>query len=149
VLGGVGAQRVKSGFRGGGNESPLAPYRARGCVKFGFRSLVTNKDSYNPDIETVMTRIIRSAISGYTSIIHGNLLSIATACRNAPMASRAVRRPAVWQGTSLASFEGFFNVSDASLGLDDAGPDSSGAAMASWLILASDIFCWTLTRYVL
>lgn len=80
-----------------------------------------------------MMRIIRSAISGWTSTSHGNLERIAIAGFKAPTEKRAMRIPVFWFEESLGS--GVFLNSDVgvdfSLGGAEDEVDSRGAAMAN------------------
>lgn len=90
-----------------------------------------------------MMRIIRSAISGYASVIQGNLDRIAMAGRSAPIA-RSEFSKLTFCGTISGISTGFFGSEGA--GLDDEvdGAASSGAAIANWLIFAPEIRSLTL-----
>ena len=136
VHGGVGAQSVRCGLRSGAGTTPAAPYLARGLVKLAVLSLAVTVDSYSGVIECFKTRITRSAISGYASTIQGNLDKTAIAGRRAPTASKALSKPNFWLGASFFT-SGFGSGAAVGLGFEfDGPPDSKGAAIASWLILA-------------
>ena len=82
-----------------------------------------------------MIRIIRSASCGLASTIQGYIVMSERADRMAPIARRADTTSTFWLLFSLTS-TGFGTDGADGFGLEDELTDSSGAAIANWLILA-------------
>lgn len=106
---------------------------------------MTRVDSYKDAIECFMMRIIRSASCGLASTIQGYIVISESAGRMAPIERRADTTPTFWLIFSLTS-AGFGAEGVVAFGLEVELTDSSGAAIANWLILAPAMRDWILEK---
>lgn len=108
---------------------------------------MTRVDSYKDPIECFMMRMMRSEICGFASTIQGYIVISERAGRIAPIERRADTTPTFWLLLSFSLTSAGFEAKGVdAFGLETELTDSRGAAIASWLILASTMRDWVFKR---